>query len=143
MASQAGAALFRVALAEPDTEVEVSIGGRTLRYAAERGRTAGPGYWQMAVTFALITGVREDLAPLVLTGPTFAHPDGSAYTAYRAALHAYLNGAETRPGARARTSGWPLLGAGPGRSTPAVWRRARIPRLSHAHAECLARTGTG
>ncbi|MCX4808669.1 immunity 49 family protein [Streptomyces sp. NBC_01214] len=93
LASQMGAALFRVALAEPDTEVEVSIGGRTLRYPAKRGREAGAGYWQTAVAFALITGGREDLAPLVLTGPTFAGPDGSAFTAYREALHAYLTGA--------------------------------------------------
>ncbi|MFB7449918.1 Imm49 family immunity protein [Streptomyces sp. NPDC056194] len=100
LASQMGAALFRVALAEPDTEVEVSIGGHTLRYPAKRGREAGAGYWQMAVAFALITGVREDLAPLVLTGPTFAGPDGSAFTAYREALHAYLTGAEPEAAAQ-------------------------------------------
>uniref|UniRef100_UPI002D21867F immunity 49 family protein n=1 Tax=Streptomyces sp. NRRL S-241 TaxID=1463896 RepID=UPI002D21867F len=100
LASQTGAALFRIALAEPDTEVEVSIDGRTLRYPAKRGREAGAGYWQMAVAFALITGVREDLAPLVLTGPTFASPDGSAYTAYREALHAYLKGAEPETAAQ-------------------------------------------
>ncbi|WP_331729109.1 immunity 49 family protein [Streptomyces avidinii] len=95
-----GAALFRVALAEPGTEVEVSIGGRTLRYPAERGEEAGAGYWQTAVAFALITGVREDLAPLVLTGPTFARRDGSAFTAYRDALHAYLKGAEPEAAAQ-------------------------------------------
>ncbi|MEU7072990.1 immunity 49 family protein [Streptomyces narbonensis] len=100
LASQTGAALFRIALAEPDTEVEVSVGGRTLRYPAKRGREAGAGYWQMAVTLALITGVREDLAPLVLTGPTFAGPDGSAFTAYREALHAYLKGAEPEAAAQ-------------------------------------------
>ncbi|MFJ5546312.1 Imm49 family immunity protein [Streptomyces sp. NPDC093225] len=100
LASQMGAALFRVALAEPDTEVEVSIGGRTLRYPAKRGREAGAGYWQMAVAFALITGVREDLAPLVLTGPTFAGRDGSAFTAYREGLHAYLTGAEPEAAAQ-------------------------------------------
>ncbi|WP_234378572.1 immunity 49 family protein [Streptomyces sp. H036] len=100
LASQTGAALFRIALAEPDTEVEVSIDGRTLRYPASRGREAGPGYWQTAVAFALITGVREDLVPLVLTGPTFAGPDGSAYTAYREALHAYLKGAEPEAAAQ-------------------------------------------
>ncbi|MEU7072704.1 immunity 49 family protein [Streptomyces narbonensis] len=94
LASQVGAALFRIALAEPDTEVEVSIGGRSLRYPAKRGAEAGAGYWQNATAFALITGVREDLAPLVLTGPAFARPDGSACTAYREALHAYLTGAE-------------------------------------------------
>ncbi|MFD7094483.1 Imm49 family immunity protein, partial [Streptomyces xanthophaeus] len=90
LASRAGAALFRIALAEPGTEVEVDIDGRTLRYRAERGRDAGAGRWQTATAFALITGVREDLAPLVLTGPAFARPDGSASTAYREALHAYL-----------------------------------------------------
>ncbi|WP_405533698.1 hypothetical protein OG592_37075 [Streptomyces avidinii] len=63
LASQMGAALFRIALADPDTEVEVFIGGRTLRYPAKRGEEAGAGYWQTAVSFALITGVREDLAP--------------------------------------------------------------------------------
>jgi len=50
--------------------------------------------WQTATDFALITGAREDLAPLVLTGPTFARPDGSAFTAYREALHAYLKGTD-------------------------------------------------
>ncbi|MFJ3926263.1 immunity 49 family protein [Streptomyces sp. NPDC090022] len=56
--------------------------------------------WQTAVDFALITGVREDLAPLVLTGPTFVRPDGSAFTAYREALHAYLKGAEPEAAAQ-------------------------------------------
>ncbi|MFE7516310.1 Imm49 family immunity protein [Streptomyces sp. NPDC057540] len=100
LGSQVGAALFRVALAEPDTEVEVSVGGRTLRYPAKRGREAGAGYWQTAVAFALITGVREDLAPLVLTGPAFAGPDGSASTAYREGLHAYLTGVEPEAAAQ-------------------------------------------
>ncbi|MEV7279884.1 immunity 49 family protein [Streptomyces sp. NPDC093111] len=100
LASQLGAALFRVALADPGTEVDVSVGGRTLRCPAKRGNEAGAGYWQTAVAFALITGVREDLAPLVLTGPTFARPDGSAFTAYREALHAYLRGAEPEAAAQ-------------------------------------------
>ncbi|MFC8896606.1 immunity 49 family protein [Streptomyces cinereoruber] len=93
LASRTGAALFRIALAEPDTEVEVSIAGRPLRYPARRGDEAGAGHWQTAVAFALITGAREDLVPLVLTGPAFARPDGSAFAAYREALHAYLTGA--------------------------------------------------
>ncbi|TXS00688.1 hypothetical protein EAO73_26020 [Streptomyces sp. col6] len=94
LASQLGAALFRIALAEPGTEAEVTIDGRTLRYPAERGEKAGPAPWQTAVALALITGAREDLAPLVLTGPAFAHSDGSAFAAYRRALHAYLKGAD-------------------------------------------------
>ncbi|WP_433855181.1 Imm49 family immunity protein [Streptomyces kronopolitis] len=100
LASRAGAALFRIALAEPGTEVEVNVDGRTLRYQAERGKEVGAGRWQTATTFALITGAREDLAPLVLTGPTFARPDGSAFTVYREALHAYLKG--TGPDAAAQ-----------------------------------------
>ncbi|MFE2140293.1 immunity 49 family protein [Streptomyces sp. NPDC059456] len=100
LASRIGAALFRIALAEPGTEVDVVIDGRTLRYPAERGEEAGAGNWQRAVAFALITGEREDLAPLVLTGPAFARPDGSAFTAYREALHAYLTGAEPEAAAQ-------------------------------------------
>ncbi|WP_426368624.1 immunity 49 family protein [Streptomyces sp. E-08] len=100
LASRLGASLFRIALAEPDTEVEVVVHGRTLRYPAERGREASAGNWQTAVAFALITGEREDLAPLVLTGPAFAGPDGSASTAYREALHAYLKGAEPEAAAQ-------------------------------------------
>ncbi|MFI2207923.1 immunity 49 family protein [Streptomyces sp. NPDC020192] len=100
LASQMGAALFRIALAEPGTEAEVTVGGRTLRYPAERDEEAGAGNWQTATAFALITGAREDLAPLVLTGPTFAGPDGSAFSAYREALHAYLKGVDPEPAAQ-------------------------------------------
>ncbi|WP_455712549.1 Imm49 family immunity protein [Streptomyces clavifer] len=100
LASRAGAALFRIALAEPGTEVEVNVDGRTLRYRAKRGEDAGAGRWQTATTFALITGACEDLAPLVLTGPTFARPDGSAFTAYREALHAYLKGTDPEAAAQ-------------------------------------------
>lgn len=94
LASRMGAALFRIALAEPGTEVEVTVDGRTLRYPAERAEEAGAHNWQKAVAFALITGAREDLAPLVLTGPAFARPDGSVFSAYREALHAYLTGTD-------------------------------------------------
>ncbi|MCL3999076.1 immunity 49 family protein [Streptomyces lavenduligriseus] len=97
LASQMGAALFRIAMADPGTEVEVTIDGRQLRYRAERGEEAGAHNWQKATAFALITGAREDLAPLVLTGPTFARPDGSAFAAYREALHAYLKGTDPEP----------------------------------------------
>ncbi|MER5549866.1 Imm49 family immunity protein [Streptomyces sp. NPDC002589] len=100
LASQMGAALFRIALAEPGTEVEVTIGGRMLRYPAERGEEAGAGDWHTATALALITGAREDLAPLVLTGPAFARPDGSAFSAYREALHAYLKGTDPEAAAQ-------------------------------------------
>ncbi|MGW3115026.1 Imm49 family immunity protein [Streptomyces sp. NPDC001091] len=100
LASLIGAALFRIALAEPGTVAEVEIDGRTLRYPAERGEEISAGNWQTATAFALITGRREDLAPLVLTGPTFARPDGSAFSAYREALHAYLKGADPEAAAR-------------------------------------------
>ncbi|MGW3208656.1 immunity 49 family protein [Streptomyces sp. NPDC001135] len=100
LASQIGAALFRIALAEPGTEAEVTVDGRTLRYPAGRNEKAGAGNWQKATAFALITGAREQLAPLVLTGPTFAGPDGSAFSAYREALHAYLKGTDPEPAAQ-------------------------------------------
>ncbi|MFD3698038.1 Imm49 family immunity protein [Streptomyces sp. NPDC058646] len=99
LASQVGAALFRIALAEPGTEVEVSIAGRKLRYPAARGEAADAGTWAKAVAFALITGVREDLAPLVLAGPAIAGKDGSAFASYREALHAYLTGGDAAPAA--------------------------------------------
>ncbi|GHB50618.1 hypothetical protein GCM10010347_20210 [Streptomyces cirratus] len=85
-----GADLFRIGLAEPDAHAEVSVEGRTLCYPARPGEEVGAGNWQRAVALALITGVREDLAPLVLTGPAFARPDGSAFRAYREALHTHL-----------------------------------------------------
>jgi hypothetical protein len=97
LASQLGAAVFRIALAEPGTEAEVTIDGRTLGYPASRDEDASPGHWQTATDFALITGVREDLAPLVLTGPTYALKDGSAFASYRVALHDYLRGADPGP----------------------------------------------
>ncbi|MFJ2216538.1 Imm49 family immunity protein [Streptomyces sp. NPDC101062] len=100
LASQMGAALFRIGLAEPGTQAEVRIDGRTLRYPAGRGEETGAGNWQRAVAFALITGTREDLAPLILTGPAFAGPDGSAFGAYREALHAYLKRADPEAATR-------------------------------------------
>ncbi|WP_432095707.1 immunity 49 family protein [Streptomyces sp. bgisy100] len=100
LASQIGAALFRIALTEPGTDAEVTVDGRTLRFPAERDEEAGAGNWQKATAFALIIGAREDLAPLVLTGPTFVGPDGSAFSAYREALHAYLNGTDPEPAAQ-------------------------------------------
>ncbi|SFX77836.1 Immunity protein 49 [Streptomyces atratus] len=100
LASRTGAALFHIAFAEPGTEAEVTVDGRALRYRAERGEKAGASTWQKATAFALITGAREDLAPLVLTGPAFAQPDGSAFSAYREALHAYLKGTDPEPAAK-------------------------------------------
>ncbi|MFG3507115.1 immunity 49 family protein [Streptomyces sp. NPDC047821] len=99
LASQMGAALFRIALAEPGTQVEVTIDGRTLSYLAKRSEDASAHHWQKATAFALITGAQEDLAPLVLTGPTFARPDNSAFAPYREALHTYLKGTESEAAA--------------------------------------------
>ncbi|WP_432054218.1 immunity 49 family protein [Streptomyces sp. bgisy022] len=100
LASGTGAALFRIALAEPGTEVEVSVDGHRLRCTAERGEHADAGTWQKATALALITGAREDLAPLVLTGPSFARPDRSPFRAYREALHAYLKVTDPEPAAQ-------------------------------------------
>jgi hypothetical protein len=88
LASQLGAALFRTVLAEPGTDVDVTINGRSLTYPAYRGEDAGPGLWRTATNLALITGIREDLAPLVLAGSTVL---GKA--SYCQALHDYLCGA--------------------------------------------------
>ncbi|MEU5954507.1 Imm49 family immunity protein [Streptomyces sp. NPDC047525] len=53
----------------------------------------GPWRWLTAVGFALITGAREHLAPLVLIDPALL-ADGSAYASYYQALHAYLRGTD-------------------------------------------------
>ncbi|MFC4471526.1 Imm49 family immunity protein [Streptomyces xiangluensis] len=97
LAAELGAALFRTTLAEPGTDVEVTIDGTTVRYPAGLDEEAGPGAWHKAVDFALITGRREDLAPLVLAGPTRASKDGSLFASYREALHDYLRGEDPEP----------------------------------------------
>ncbi len=45
-------------------------------------RSSRPRRLAEATAFALITGAREDLAPLVLTGPAFTRPDGLPSAAY-------------------------------------------------------------
>ncbi|MEU0070669.1 Imm49 family immunity protein [Streptomyces sp. NPDC006332] len=97
LAAELGAALFRTTLAEPGTEVEVTIDGTTVTYPACRDEDAGPGAWHRAVNLALITGRREDLAPLVLAGPTCVSADGSPFASYRQALHDYLRGEDPEP----------------------------------------------
>ncbi|MFD8705515.1 immunity 49 family protein [Kitasatospora sp. NPDC059648] len=97
LGSQLGAAVFRVALAEPGTEAEVTIDGRTLRFPARRDRHFGPAFWETALSFALITGSSEDLEPLVLAGPTIAAEDRYPFASYRTALHDHLRGADPLP----------------------------------------------
>ncbi|MFK0255780.1 immunity 49 family protein [Streptomyces sp. NPDC090445] len=92
LASALGAALFRTTLAEPGTEAAVTIEGRTLAYPSYSGHRAGLTEWLTATHLALITGVREDLAPLVLAGPSRLGEGAPAYSAYCRALHAYLRG---------------------------------------------------
>ncbi|MGW0390977.1 Imm49 family immunity protein [Streptomyces sp. NPDC003042] len=99
LASQLGAALFRATLAEPGATAEVTIDGNTLAYPAYHGDEAGPGAWQTATNLALITGRREDLAALVLSGASRLEGDGSACASYRQALHDYLRGGEAEPAA--------------------------------------------
>lgn len=55
----------------------MTVAGRRLRYPASR-EGARTGNWENAAVFALITGVRENLAPLALTGPAFAGKDPPA-----------------------------------------------------------------
>ncbi|MEU8782566.1 hypothetical protein [Streptomyces sp. NPDC048637] len=76
-----------------------------------------PGHWQIATNLALVTGVPEDLAPLVLTGPVYARKDGSAFASYREALHDYLRGEDPLPATERalheveRAKDWGLLPA--------------------------------
>ncbi|MFE9650825.1 Imm49 family immunity protein [Streptomyces sp. NPDC006365] len=97
LAAELGAALFRTTLAEPGADVELTIDGTTVRYPAGLDEEAAPDSWHKAVDFALITGRREDLAPLVLAGPTRARKDGSLFASYREALHDYLRGEDPEP----------------------------------------------
>jgi hypothetical protein len=97
LAAEMGAALFRTTLAAPGTDVEVTIDGRRLVYPAYHGDQAGPGAWHTAVDLALITGVREHLAPLVLAGPARLAQDDSAFASYREALLTYLRGEDPEP----------------------------------------------
>ncbi|WP_030238862.1 immunity 49 family protein [Streptomyces sp. NRRL S-350] len=97
LASRLGAALFRIALAEPGTEAEVTFDGRTVRYPATRDKHSGPGQWQLALELALITGDREGLAPIVLAGPVHSAADRSSYASYRVALHDYFRGVDPLP----------------------------------------------
>ncbi|MFD8866437.1 immunity 49 family protein [Streptomyces sp. NPDC059590] len=97
LAAELGAALFRTTLAEPGTDVEVTIGGSTLGYPAYHGDQAGPGAWHTALNFALIGGRREDIAALVLSGSARLEGDGSAFASYRRALHDYFRGVDPEP----------------------------------------------
>ncbi|MEU9792793.1 Imm49 family immunity protein [Streptomyces sparsogenes] len=97
LAAQLGAALFRTALAEPGTDVAVTIDGEALVYPAYHGDRAGPGSWHTAMNFALIGGRREEIAALVLSGSARLEGDGSAFASYRRALHDYLRGVDPEP----------------------------------------------
>ncbi|MEU5102015.1 Imm49 family immunity protein [Streptomyces sp. NPDC021354] len=97
LAAELGAALFRTTLAEPGTDVEVTIGGSTLGYPAYHGDQAGAGAWHTALNFALIGGRREDIAALVLSGSARLEGDGSAFASYRRALHDYFRGVDPEP----------------------------------------------
>ncbi|MEU3572443.1 immunity 49 family protein [Kitasatospora sp. NPDC036755] len=97
LASEMGAALFRIALADPGTTVAVPLAGRTVHFPATCDEESWPGRWHLALNLALITGSRDDLAPLLLAGPTRSARDRSAYADYRVALHDHLRGLDARP----------------------------------------------
>ncbi|MET9145047.1 immunity 49 family protein [Streptomyces sp. NPDC004042] len=98
LGSRCGAVVFRAALAEPGTEVEAELGGRTVRYAAWKADD-GPDArtWQLAVNLALISGRPDDLAPLLAAGPPEERYGDTPLTGYRRALHAQLSGTDPRP----------------------------------------------
>lgn len=95
LASQLGAAVFRSALAEPGTGVKVTVDDHTFTMAASD--TLGPAPWHAAMNHALITGVREDLAPVVVAGAAALRDDTSAFASYRRALHDHLRGVDPEP----------------------------------------------
>ncbi|MEV0642295.1 Imm49 family immunity protein [Streptomyces sp. NPDC050619] len=106
LAAELGAALFRTTLAEPGSDVEVTIDGTTVTYPGGLDEDAGPDAWHKAVDFALITGRREDLAPLVLAGPARARKDGSLFASYREAVHDYLRGQDPEPATERALRDW-------------------------------------
>ncbi|MEU9252650.1 immunity 49 family protein [Streptomyces sp. NPDC048270] len=97
LAARLSSTVFRAALAEPGSRVEVTVDGELLAYPAGRDGNAGPARWHTGVLLALATGRREDLAPFVLTGPACHEQDRSAYASYRRALHDYLRGEDPGP----------------------------------------------
>ncbi|MFC7306832.1 Imm49 family immunity protein [Streptomyces monticola] len=80
LASRFGAAAFRSARAEAEYD---------------RHHT-GAGRWLTATNFALISGVREELAALVLVDAAIL-ADGSAFASYYQALHVYLRAEDAGP----------------------------------------------
>ncbi|MQS12833.1 hypothetical protein F7Q99_11145 [Streptomyces kaniharaensis] len=94
LGSGIGAAAFRLAGAEPGTEVGLTIDGRNRSEPAGLPMGVGLVDWHTALDFALITGIREHLAAVVLAGPGTITRDVPAYSQ---ALHDYFRGDDPRP----------------------------------------------
>ncbi|MFF5447797.1 Imm49 family immunity protein [Streptomyces sp. NPDC012888] len=100
LAAEAGGAQWRLARAEPGTEPEVTVGGTTRRLPAWRSSfEPGTQRWRESVALALAAGARGPLADCVLVTPGFFEqgPYASPASAYCAALHDYLRGADPEP----------------------------------------------
>ncbi|MFG1999116.1 immunity 49 family protein [Spirillospora sp. NPDC048911] len=112
LASEAACAAFRVAAAPRETEVELTVAGRTGTVPAPGPNSeSGPGNYARAVALALIARSADDLAFLGgVTDEVFAEnrSAGSDIPAYALALRAFLTGGDARPQldvALAKTSG--------------------------------------
>ncbi|MDJ0380013.1 immunity 49 family protein [Streptomyces sp. G-G2] len=96
LGAEAGSAAVRLASAEPDTEVKVTVGGVTRALPA--GARVDPAQWVRAAALALISGEPELLAGCTRADPAlFTHGYVSATAAYGAALHDHLRGVDPRP----------------------------------------------
>ncbi|MFI6346224.1 immunity 49 family protein [Streptomyces sp. NPDC050560] len=96
LAAEAGAAALRLARAEPGTQVEVAIGVTVRMLPGVHGEDEPSAHhWRVATSAALAVGARKPLADCVLMDPAFLDADTpTPASAYSAALHDYLRGAE-------------------------------------------------
>lgn len=96
LAARLGAAAFRAVRAGSASPVDLTVNGVTLACVAEPGtRPVRMRHWHTAMGLALVTGERDDLAPLVLVDPT-SLPKGLVSASYCEALRQYLRGEDPR-----------------------------------------------
>ncbi|QDY78655.1 immunity 49 family protein [Streptomyces qinzhouensis] len=108
IATEAGAAAFRLARAPEGSELSVTVAGTTRSLPARPDAAGEPWFWKQTAALALITGDRRSLADCVLVEPGFFTEESplTAVAAYGAALHDYLRGVDPVPAMdRALSSG--------------------------------------
>ncbi|WP_244951796.1 immunity 49 family protein [Streptomyces spinoverrucosus] len=87
---------FRATLGAEVSDQQLENVALGSRFGAAAASSVKAPQWLTATYFALITGRREHLAPLVLIDPGVL-ADGSAYASYYQALHAYLRADDPEP----------------------------------------------